>query len=295
MTGFGGAACQEDGVHYAVEIRSVNNKYFKASFRMPDEIAGLEPELEVHLRRRLTRGSVTLSVSFRDESARAAYELNEAALERYLAHLRHIEQQTDPDNTDRTSIDLASMLALPGVIQPPSMSELIELCRPVVQRLVDEACDKCLAMREREGAGLLDDLMIHRRGIAEEIEKIRQRAPEVLEEYHQRLRTRIDELMARAELTVDNVDLVREVAIYADRCDIAEEVQRLGAHLDQFEQIIHRDKQDPAGRTLDFLTQEMLREANTISSKSNDSEIARIIVEVKGAIDRIKEQVQNVE
>ncbi|MAE61604.1 MAG: YicC family protein [Planctomycetaceae bacterium] len=295
MTGFGDAACQDNGVHYAVEVRSVNNKYFKASFRMPDEIAGLEPELEVYLRKRLTRGSVTLTVDFRDKSARAAYELNEPALGRYLSHLRHIEQQTDPEGAGRTTIDLASMLVLPGVIQPPSMSELVERCRPVVMKLLDEACDKCLAMRQREGAGLLEDLMIHRRLIAERLEQVRQRVPDVLEEYHQRLRTRIDELMARAEMVVENVDLVREVAIFADRCDVAEEVQRLDAHLDQFEQIIHHDTTEPAGRTLDFLTQEMLREANTIASKSNDAQIARIVVEVKGSIDRIKEQVQNVE
>ena len=101
--------------------------------------------------------------------------------------------------------------------------------------------------------------------------------------------------VARAELEVNQLDLVKEIAVFAERCDIAEEVQRITAHLDQFESIIHADNGEPAGRTLDFVAQELLREANTIASKSNDADISRTIVEVKGAIDRIKEQVQNVE
>jgi uncharacterized protein (TIGR00255 family) len=122
-----------------------------------------------------------------------------------------------------------------------------------------------------------------------------ERAPRVVEEYHQRLRTRIDELLARAELKVDEKDLIREVAIFAERVDVSEETTRLKGHLDQFDNILSESGGEPAGRTLDFLSQELLREANTITSKSNDVLVSRAIVDVKGAIDRIKEQVQNVE
>src|SRR5690606_38737272 len=115
------------------------------------------------------------------------------------------------------------------------------------------------------------------------------------DEYHQRLRARIDQLMARAELKLNKTDLIREVAVFADRADISEELQRVAGHLQQFEQIICGGDNEPAGRTLDFLAQELLRESNTIGSKSNDATISKAVVELKSAIDRIKEQVQNVE
>ena len=142
---------------------------------------------------------------------------------------------------------------------------------------------------------MAEELAHHRQLIRNRLEVRLERAPQVIEEYHQRLRSRIAELTARAELPVAEQDLIREVAIFADRADIREEVTRLRAHLDHFEKIVASDDQEPAGRSLDFLSQELLREANTIASKSNDAEINRAIVEVKGAIDRIKEQVQNVE
>jgi uncharacterized protein (TIGR00255 family) len=285
MTGFGEASGESDGVHYAVELRSLNNRYFKALIRLPEEIAGLEAELESLLRGRIARGSVTLVVNLRDESASAAYEINQAALERYREQLRAMETEVDP----------AALLALPGVIQPPEQMDLLDRSRPVLRRLVVEACEKMTAMRETEGRGLADDLLAHSRYIAERVDQVAERAPLVVEEYHQRLRQRIDQLLAKAQLEVSQLDLIKEVAVYAERCDVSEEVQRVKAHLDQVEQILERSTSEPIGRTLDFLAQELLREANTIGSKSNDAQISRLIVEIKGAIDRIKEQVQNVE
>mgnify|MGYP000026491810 CR=1 FL=1 len=147
--------------------------------------------------------------------------------------------------------------------------------------------------RAREGAALFSDLMRHLSGMNEHLDRIEERAPLVADEYHRRLQARVRELLNKAELKVDQVDLIREVAVFAERADISEEVQRLRHHLRQFEQCC-RDE-DHAGRKLDFITQEMLREANTIASKSNDAVIAGHVVDVKGAIDRLKEQVQNVE
>lgn len=285
----------ESGIHYVVELRSLNNKYFKASIRLPDEIAGLEAELEAALRKRVNRGSLTLIVKMRIDDALAAHHVNDAALMTYLDHLETIHAKITPD--DRAiHIDLTSLLALPGVLLPTETAEaLLAKARPTVMKLTHQACDGMTAMRVTEGRGVAEDLTKHRRTIRERLEIIRQRAPQVVEEYHKRLRARIDELMARAELKVVEPDLVREVAIFAERSDISEEVMRLGAHLEQFEQIAKSDDGEPAGRTLDFLTQELLREANTIASKSNDAQISRAIVEVKGLIDRIKEQVQNIE
>jgi uncharacterized protein (TIGR00255 family) len=297
MTGFGDANTVHDGVAYAVELRSLNNRYFKAAIRLPEELLSLEPELELLLRKRITRGSVTLTVSFKDTSAKAAYEINEAALQSYLSHLEHIEQKALADMGDRGSvtIDLAALLALPGIVQPPDQVNRLGESRGVLSNLLNKAADKLIAMRESEGQGLAADLVAHAKSIGERLQRIAERAPSVVEEYHQRLRQRIVDMLSRAQLQVNEPDLIREVAVYAERCDISEEVQRLSAHLEQFSTIIQQDNPEPAGRTLDFITQEMLREANTIGSKSNDATISRLIVEIKGSIDRMKEQVQNVE
>lgn len=293
MTGFGDASGQRDGVHYSVEMRSVNNRYFKTTIRLPDELLSLEPELELALRQKITRGSVTLTVNLKDTSASAAYQINEDALRAYLSHLQTVEKSL---TNGAVTIDLGSLLALPGIVQPPDASELIERSRPIIYELMGQACQKMCAMRESEGRGLAADLQQHISEINARIAQVVVRAPLVVDEYHARLRTRIDELMAQAKLKLNETDLIREVAIFAERCDISEEIQRLRAHLEQFDQIITRGEEDrPAGRTLDFIAQELLREANTVASKSNDATITRLIVEVKGSIDRIKEQVQNVE
>jgi uncharacterized protein (TIGR00255 family) len=279
-----------------VELRSLNNRYFKSTIRLPDQLAALEPELESQLRNRINRGSVSLSVSYKDTSAAAAYEINEAALERYLSHLEIIEKRAKREvGESGVTIDLGSLLALPGIVQQPDQTELLQRARPVVRELVEKAIEKMLTMRDAEGGGLAADLQHHCRFIMERLGQIQERAPLVVEEYHVRLRNRVDMLLARAKLELEAQDLMKEVAIYAERCDISEECQRLRAHLEQVQQIVGNATPEPAGRTLDFISQELLREANTIASKSNDAAIARMTVEIKGAIDRLKEQVQNVE
>jgi uncharacterized protein (TIGR00255 family) len=297
MTGFDDAAAQDNGVHYAVELRSVNNRYFKASIRLPEELMSLEPELDSLLRRRIHRGAVTLNISYKDTSAAAAQEINEAALREYLKHLEHVEREaTGPGTGPRQiTIDLAALLSLPGVVQAPTQAERAARTRPVIAPLVEQACERMMSMRAAEGRALVQDLLKYRRYIEERLVQIEQRAPQVVVEYHQRLRARVEDLLREAQLKLHETDLAREVAVYAERCDICEELQRLRAHLDQFEQILHQSNDEPAGRTLDFLAQELLREANTIASKSNDAPICRLIVEIKGGIDRIKEQVQNIE
>ncbi len=296
MTGFGDVSDQVEGIHYWVELRSLNNRYFKASIRLPEEIAGLEAELETQLRHRLSRGSITLNrQDAHRRRRRHSTRSTRPALLAYLDHLETIQTKLQSRARAPSTSTLTALLAMPGVLQPSDEELLAPRSRPILAKMVDQACARMEAMRRSEGQAIAQDLLAQRRAILDRLEIIRQRAPQVIEEYHQRLRTRVDDLMARAELKVDERDLVREIAIFAERSDISEEISRLGGHLDQFEQIIGSDKSDSAGRTLDFLAQELLREANTIASKSNDAVISRAIVEVKGAIDRIKEQVQNVE
>lgn len=294
MTGFGDASAQEQGIHFAVEVRSLNNRYFKPTIRLPEPISGLEAELETLLRKKLIRGSITLTARMMASGSAAISRVNDEALVSYLEHLETIRARVSSDQA--VTIDLTALMTLPGVLaEAEDDVSLVQKCRGTLTKLVDQACERLLEMRRTEGDALSAEFATHLKLIEKTTAKVAERAPVVVEEYHQRLQTRVDELIARAKLEVDKVDLVREVAIFADRADITEELARTRGHLEHFRKILDADGNEPAGRTLDFIAQELLREANTIASKSNDAEISRAMVEVKSSIDRIKEQVQNVE
>lgn len=288
MTGYGDAQYAEDGVSYALEIRSLNNRYFKPTIKLPEHLQFLEAEVEKLLRMRLNRGSITYTLRVRDTSAEAAYEINTAALQTYLDRLAQVR------HAGAVSVDLAAIVALPGVCQPPEMDERSrEHQLSLVESLTATALERLLAMRAAEGRALCEDLLKHTAAMRTHLEAIRARSPVVVEDYQRRLTQRVNELLASQKIQLERQDLAREVALFAERCDISEEISRLTTHLDQFDR--HCDGKEHAGRKLDFLAQEMLREANTIGSKANDAIIASHIVEIKALIDRLKEQVQNVE
>jgi uncharacterized protein (TIGR00255 family) len=288
MTGFGDATAKRGSTHYAVEVRSLNNRYFKPVIKLPDQLIGIEPEIEVMLREKLGRGSITYILKLRTETAEAAYPINAAALQSYVRQLQDIGFFKDG------KVDLAPLLTLPGVCQERTDDvEEMERHAPAVRELSIAAIEKLLVMRKREGKALYEDLDKHVAIIEQNVEAIEKRAPLVVNEYHRRLTNRVNELIGKAQLKLNETDLIKEIAVFAERSDISEEIQRLRHHCRQF-----RDScltGEHAGRKLDFIAQEMLREANTIASKGNDAAIAVHIVEVKGSIDRVKEQVQNVE
>jgi len=287
MTGFGSAQGQVDGVAFDVEVRSVNNRYLKCTIRLPESHSRLESEIEKRLRRRLTRGSVTLSVRMRVPDDEAAHDVNTAALEQYVRQLRGL----DTAQADR--IDLASILLLPGVCTPPQAGQLLGRTEAGLLDLIDRALAALVAMRHEEGKALAEDLRRHCRAIETGVAKVAAAAPEVLRQYHERLTRRVEELLDGGAARLDDQALAREVAVFAERSDIAEEISRLNGHLEQFTQALADD--GPVGRKLDFIAQEMLREANTIASKASDAAVAREVVDIKTAVDRIKEQVQNVQ
>jgi len=290
MTGFGSAHRHIAGADYEVEIRSVNGRYFRASIHLPEQWSALEPEIDRKLRERFYRGSVNFVLRMRFTSAEAAYEVNTAALERYVEQLDVVR----PDQTDvQLRIDMAALLLLPGVCTPPATEELRARAGKDLTALIDEVIEQVLQMRTREGQAITRDLFAHCQTIAGLLSEIAGRAPVVVQDYHKRLKRRVEELAAGAELNLSQQDLAREVAAFAERCDIAEEVSRLAAHVAQFRAVL--SEEDRPGRKLDFIAQEMLREANTIAAKANDADIARWVVDIKTAVDRIKEQVQNVE
>lgn len=292
MTGYGDASAQVGGSHYFVEVRSLNNKYFKATIRLAEAYQGLEAEIESRLRERLSRGTITVNARCTDSSEAAAYEINDKALARYVETLRRVAAAQGLTSAPSPE----HLLALPGVLQPSANEEdLLQRARGALMPLLDQAVGKLLAMRTREGAVLAEEIRSHLSVIEERLREVRVRAPSVIAEYESRLRSRIQLLFQEAGQRVEPVDLIREIAVYAERTDVAEELKRLSAHLDQFGELLAKADERPIGRTLDFLAQEMLREANTIASKSPDAGISRATVEIKGAIDRIKEQVQNLE
>ena len=290
MTGFGAADRVERGSTYAVELRSVNNRYLKLSIKLPEFLQFLEGDVDRLLRTRLSRGTVHFHLRVTGASESEAPPVNVSMMQRYVDALSSVRSA----NGVQATIDLAAIATLPGVCDRAPLDEETRARElRTVSELTETAVAELVRMRGREGQALRRDLQGTCDSIRAELDRIRGRAPVVIEEYFERLRARVASLLQAAKLDLDRDALTREVAIYAERCDISEEITRLAAHLEQFEQLCDRGEQ--VGRTLDFLTQELLREANTIASKSNDAEIARGVVEIKGRIDRLREQVQNVE
>jgi len=289
MTGFGSASGEVDGVRYTVEIRSVNNRYLKTTIKLPDICFGAEARIETALKQRLVRGTVSAIVRMKVSGEDTAHQVNRAALASYLDQLRALRPESDAS----VRIDLGALLLLPGVCEPPSVAETVLASLDALMGLVDEALAGLLEMRRREGRALLDVLLAQCGEIEAKLTGVIERAPDVVKGYHQRLADRVRELTEAGRVVIDSDALAREVAVFAERSDIAEEIDRLTGHVDQFRQAAQAG--GPVGRKLDFIAQEMLREANTIASKANDTEIARAVVDIKTAVDRIKEQVQNAE
>ncbi len=290
MTGYGEATDEFDGVSYAVEIKAVNNRYLKTIIKLPEGNAFLEDDIDKELRRHLSRGTINYVLRLKAVADTALFDIDEAALRSVVTRLNAVGTAAGI----KGNIDLASLLELPGIIQPvmPDEEQSVRI-KEFVLRLTAKALDKLEHMREAEGAFLEADLRQHCELIHRALETVRRCSGSVTLDYAKKLRKRVDELLAEAKLKLDEQTLAREVAIMADRADISEEIARLDAHLQQFAQICQMDGE--AGRRLDFLGQEMLREANTVASKASDAEIARAVVDIKCLIERLKEQIQNVE
>jgi uncharacterized protein (TIGR00255 family) len=290
MTGFGSAEGQLNGVTYAVEIKAVNNRYFKARIKLPDMVAFLEDDIEKLLQRNLPRGTVNYTLRLKNISANVLFNIDEEALKAYMQKLQGIVSAAGVN----CPIDMGSLLSLPGVVMAVLPDEeQAERVRNVVLDVTQEALNKLKQMRATEGTSLAADLESNCEAIKKDLEQIHVRSPIVVKEYQDKLRKRIDDLLASAKLKLDKETLAREVAVFAERSDISEEISRLESHLQQFIESCNADGQ--AGRRLDFISQEMLREANTIASKASDTEIIHCVVDMKCRIDRIKEQIQNVE
>lgn len=290
MTGYGEARHVDEFVSATVDVRAVNNRYLKVVGKYPEWMASSESEVERRVRQRVSRGTVTVSIRVRRVPRAEDFQINQVAICSYLEQLNAVSQRLRIEGPR----DLAHLLALPGVVlEQGEAPQHDESSLPLVLRLLDSALDSFQEFRVAEGRAMGAELDRNNRQIAKQLAEIERLAPQSVAEYRQKLLDRVRQSLQSAGALVSDADLLREVAIYADRGDINEEIARLHSHLEQFAGF--SAEQESSGRKLDFLCQEMFRETNTMGSKSNHAGLARAVVEIKAAIERNREILQNVE
>lgn len=290
MTGFGEAHHQQDGLNIAVEVRTINSRYFKLSIRANEPYSAFEPEIEDIVRKHVKRGTVQVNLRVDRAKAPEDFRINVAALSSYRDQLEKLHAQWHL----KEPVTLERLLILPGVVDEASYQrEDIEADWPLIAQTIESSLGRLSQMRSEEGRAMSDDLRANLQTIGAELNSVAQRAPLVVEQYRQRLEERLKKVLAEFQLTLEPADLIKELSLYAERSDISEEIVRLRSHLVQFDSML--EASESSGRKLEFLTQEMFRETNTIGSKSNDLDIARHVIEMKAAIERIREMIQNIE
>lgn len=294
MTGFGDARGSGPGFAVAVELRAVNNRHLKLSVRGTDPYPAFDAEIEKIVRTTVRRGSVTAHIRVDRETAGGGSGLNVAAVRGYLAQLKAAcEAEGVPEALPGVA---AGILDLPGVASlPASDGGLPEDEWPVVQVTVAAALKKFDAARKEEGRQMAAELMAQHAVMTGVLADIRTQLPGVVAQYRERILERVRSAVADAGVIVEAGHLIREVAAFADRTEVAEEVTRFAAHLDQFADLVKNGAADGAGRRLEFVVQEMGREANTLGSKAGDVSISRLVIELKAALEKVRELIQNVE
>lgn len=289
MTGFGSASQRDRRFEVDVEARSVNHRFLVLKQSLPDEFARHEGELERVVRDRLGRGSVTVRVSVKAAAAEGPSLPDVKLLKETAKRLRDVQKAVGI----KGDLSLEDLLGVPSLWSNANGKLPADELLPRVKKALEKALDALEATRAREGTSIAADFEGRLRAIEACLDKVIARGPAVLESYQRKLDARVQALLAQKGLEVAKPDLAKEIAVYADRCDISEECQRLKAHTAEFRKIIAGKGE--VGRRLDFLTQEMGREANTIASKGNDADISACAVEIKAELEKIKEQVENVE
>jgi uncharacterized protein (TIGR00255 family) len=290
MTGFGRAGFEAEGASLSVELRTVNHRHLDLTLRLPRPLSGLEAELRPILAARFSRGKLDLTVSAPAGTATTDVTLDSQLAGRYLEWARTLSG-VGAQNSEPTA---AELLALPGVVRVTEHHFDEEAVRPALRAAVEQAAAATVAMREREGEALGRELSARLAQVRALGEAVSARSGEVVAAVRERLAKRAAQLREETGVA-DESRLLQEIVIAADRMDVTEETVRLASHVAQFESSIEADGSEPVGRKLEFLLQEMLRETNTIGSKAADAPIAHLVVELKTELERMREQVLNVE
>jgi uncharacterized protein (TIGR00255 family) len=297
MTGFGVAVCKEEHVSVSVELKTVNNRYFKLSLKLTEGYSALEPRIESLLRSVIERGTVNAHIRIIGTREEIGYQINTAVLQSYAKQLSDAAAALRKEKVCGFFLpfSLEQCALLPGVIGTERENHDVdnETIWSLLEKTIREALDALQTMRKAEGASMEKDLTANVESLRQWIGNIMEMAPRTAPLYRQKLKERIEKAMEEQSVVLGDADFVRELAVYADRCDVSEELVRFQSHLEQFTSAMQ--SRESCGRKLDFLTQELFREVNTIGSKANDADITKYVVEIKTGIERIREMVQNVE
>lgn len=289
MTGFGSASVELEGGSLAVELRSVNSRHLKLSFRLPEGADAWEPRLRSLLAGRVTRGHLAVRVDAVAAAGGPAWELDELRVEATLAAVEKLREKYALPG----QVDLSLLLGFGGVLRETPRPPLGWLGPDDVEDVARRALDALIEMREREGASLEEDLRARVAAVRERLEEVARLAPERLQRERDRLRSAVAELTDGVGLDEDR--LAREVAILAEKWDVGEELVRARSHLEAFEEYLSAAATEPVGKRLAFLVQELHREINTLGAKANESQITRHVIEMKNEVEQLREQVENVE
>ena len=288
MTGYGKGEFSEGGIELTCEIKTVNNRYLDVSIKAPRIFAAYEDVVRNTVRKKLTRGHADVFVSLKDKRERPTALTTDMALAASYVAAAKALKEAFPDLTD--DVTLTSVLRYPEVLKQEDSVSLDEELTNALQTALNIALDNLNEMRAVEGAKLKTDMLSRMQTIEELVGEVSERAPQLQQEYREKLKNKVQEYLAN--VPVDESRLLSEVAVFADRTNIDEELTRLRSHIEQFRSIC---EEGVVGRKLDFLVQEFNREANTTCSKSNDVAITRIGLALKNEIEKIREQVQNLE
>ena len=289
MTGFGAADGVVGGGRVSVEVRSVNHRFFSPSIKLPNVLARWESDVRESLRRKVSRGHVTLGARFEREGEDDVSPIDESRFAAYVTQLRALQERYDLDR----ALDVGTVLRMHDVFSGTTREELPAEAGPALLAVVDRAVDALLQMRGEEGSRLVTYLEERLRIIEGALDRIAVRAPERVIEQRERLRLAVRDLAGG--LDVDEHRLAQEIALLADRLDVAEELSRFRGHITAFRTALGAPQPDGVGKRLGFLLQEMLREANTTGSKGNDGAIVADVLMIKEELERIREQVENLE
>ncbi|WP_415532744.1 YicC/YloC family endoribonuclease [Ethanoligenens sp.] len=288
MTGYGRVQQTVRGYQILLEIKAVNHRFFEFSARVPRIYGYLEEKLRAYAQRILTRGKVEAFLTIEPvEGVKTSVMLNARLAESYIEALRVLQSQFGL----RDDISVSAVARYADLFSVEKVPEDEEDVWEAVRTAADEALDELVQMRESEGARLYEDITARAAHIRTLVEQVEERSPQTVTEYRARLAMHMREVLADAKL--DENRILLEAAIYADKVSVAEETVRLKSHLVQFATMLKGS--EPVGRKLDFLMQEMNREANTIGSKASDVAIAGVVVEIKAELEKIREQIQNIE
>ena len=288
MTGFGSAQAENGGFAVSAEVRCVNNRHLKVSVRCPDSWSAKEHEIEKLIRQSIARGTINISLRVQSIGPRQESLINQPLLAAYWKQVKAVCTQV---GTGEPS--LGELLLLPGVAIDEAGAGVSDEDWKLVEQAVTQALLKVQEFRLREGQEMRDEMLSLVRDLRQCRQDVLERAPLVITAYRDKIRDRVTQLLSGTGSTVSDQDLVREVSLFADKCDITEELSRLQSHLGQFEDSLNAHPS--AGRKLDFLCQELNREVNTIGSKSNDVAITHRVVDAKAVVEKLREIVQNVE